>query len=207
MNKKLYYIIGVIVILALLMFLVEEFTMLGFFIVPLLIIIGIPAVLLYFIFRIENKQKMKIALGIFAFFILVPLIVLVGAYISENNSKQERNDLVLKIKNSLDNNNYGDAYDLYNKLKVIGGSYDKKEIVKKEAIYLVSQNTEESANRILYLLAQELSMDEADDLIVDVYTLAKKVNNTFIVDKLKEDYENIQNKRDSLSTSDPQDMK
>lgn len=207
MEKKWYYIIAVIVIFVLLKFLAEEYMFgFAFMVVPLLFIIGIPTLLLYFIFRMKDKQKMKIALGVLAFFILVPLIVLVGALISENNSKQEKNDLVLEIKNALDNNNYGDAYDLYNKLKVLGGSFDKKEIVKKEAIYLVSQNTEESANRILYLLAQELSMDETDDLIVDVYTLAKKVNNMFIVDKLKEDFENIQHKRDSLSISDSQDM-
>ena len=70
MEKKWYYIIAVIVILVLLKFLAEEYMFgFAFMVVPLLFIIGIPTLLLYFIFRMKDKQKMKIALGVLAFFI------------------------------------------------------------------------------------------------------------------------------------------
>ena len=163
-----------------------------------LVIMGIVLFIFIIIFSMDNHKSRSVALKIY-----IPILLLAGGIfawleIKANKEEAQRAELTLKIEKAIDDNEYGDAYNFYNELEALHGSYDKYNIIKHEALFLVSQNTEESANRILFLLSQEqtdklnlggLTRVKRKELVIELYSLAQKINNQFVIEKLKADYE------------------
>lgn len=140
-------------------------------------------------------------------------------HIQRNWEENTRKETIAEIQKANENGDYEKAYQLLGELKgLCQGSYYEEQykdcrdkVVKSECLYLVSQEDEQSAKRIVYLLSQYFEEDSdrwsldpdsprKTSVIRDIYALAKKVNNEYVQDYLKDEYEKLQKNRDENST-------
>ena len=86
--------------------------------------------------------------------------------------------LLPDIKSAANNTNNSSAYDKC-----------KMKVVKREALYLVAQDNEQSAKRLMVLLSQYLDKDERRNLVKELYSLAEKIENQYVLDLLIDEIE------------------
>ena len=86
--------------------------------------------------------------------------------------------LLPDIKSAANNTNNSSAYDKC-----------KMKVVKREALYLVAQDNEQSAKRLMVLLSQYLGKDERRNLVKELYSLAEKIENQYVLDLLIDEIE------------------
>ena len=86
--------------------------------------------------------------------------------------------LLPDIKSAANNTNNSSAYDKC-----------KMKVVKREALYLEAQDNEQSAKRLMVLLSQYLDKDERRNLVKELYSLAEKIENLYVLDLLIDEIE------------------
>lgn len=142
----------------------------------------------------KKEEKEEKGLSNWASFLLSALPLIIGAslilynHISDEIISNKRNNIEFKIREELNADNYENAYTLLNELKSLGG-YDqlRDEIVRREAIYLLSQDDEQCSKRIIYLLNQYYDSEyERNKIRKDLYELAKNVGNESAMNLLEE---------------------
>lgn len=120
----------------------------------------------------------------------------------EEKARQEtiekRQNTIVKIHEASENGDFEKAYQLLGELTSSEEDYKdcRDKLVKDECLFLVSQDDEQSAKRIMYLLTRyfDSSFDNRYRkaiVIKEIYALAKKVNNEYVQDYLKDEYEAI----------------
>lgn len=86
--------------------------------------------------------------------------------------------LLSEIKSAANNTNNSSVYDKC-----------KMKVVKREALYLVAQDNEQSAKRLMVLLSQYLDKEERYHLVKELYNLAEKIENQYVIDLLIDETE------------------
>ena len=99
---------------------------------------------------------------------------------SENKYEKVRSE----FNEAVNNNDYETAYIKLGEVRNICGNSDyrkcRDQVIRQEATFLLSQEDEQFAKRIVYLFAQYYSSDEKDEqnkLMQELYDIAKRLNN------------------------------
>lgn len=111
-----------------------------------------------------------------------PIILFFGyCIIKETIEFHQRDNIEIKIREVLNTDDFENAYILLDELKSLRrGGYEelRDEIVRREAIFLLSQDDEQFSKRIIYLLTQYYDSEyERNKMRKDLYELAKNVGN------------------------------
>jgi hypothetical protein len=113
------------------------------------------------------------------------------------DDEQVLEDKIAVFDHACEQEDFETAYSLLPDIKTAANNtnnsstYDKckMKVVKREALYLVAQDNEQSAKRLMVLLSQYLDKDERRDLVKELYNLAEKIENQYVIDLLIDEIE------------------
>ena len=113
------------------------------------------------------------------------------------DDEQVLEDKIAVFDHACEQEDFETAYSLLPDIKSVANktnnssAYDKckMKVVKREALYLVTQDNEQSAKRLMVLLSQYLDKNERRDLVKELYSLAEKIENQYVLDLLIDEIE------------------
>lgn len=110
----------------------------------------------------------------------------------ESCSEEDSEQRLTEFHQACEKEDFVEAYKLLAEIKEKNGSSEyekcKFEVVNREALYLVTQNDEQSAQRIIVLLAQYFADDEKSKkkIINNSYKIAVSLKNEYVLNVLEE---------------------
>ena len=152
----------------------------------------------------EKKKKSDFDWGTLIAFIFFFLLLGFGFFMAKyddiqkyfkNKEKQEK-ELVLKEKiaefnQACEKEDFEKAYSLLSDIQVDADLAEylqcKQKVVKREALYLLAQDNEQSAKRLVMLLSQYLDDYEKSKLIEELIQMAEKIDNQYVLELLKDE--------------------